>query len=152
MNRQQRDFALKLKQYIIDEPQRIWMDFFVKDVTKYRDFYRHDPKTLGELRALACDSVGCIAGTACFLATGDFYANLTLDDEHISFEERAAALLGISRYEADGLFFFHYEKLYYRDKYVVYKNKLNSLKPGTQEYASVVAAALQCCIDTNFEG
>lgn len=135
MNTQQRDFALQLKQHILMHSDKVYMNFFVKDINEC---------TPG-LEELSCGTVGCIAGTACFLADGEW--------EAYDSERRAIDLLGINYKEADALFFFPFANgNYIAQAYSEERQAIQGLAPGSRDYAKVVAQALQKCIDRNYQG
>lgn len=136
MNTEQRDFALRLKEYIYNHSDKVYMDSFVTDI--YEADKEGDPK-LGEL---TCGTVGCIAGTACFLADGKWCRGGS--------DDRAKELLGLRYAESYDLFYFPFRE----ETYPVYEKErkaITRLAPGSRAYARVVAEALQKCIDRNYK-
>lgn len=128
MNKTQEKFAYKLKAYILANPKKVLMNYFQLD-TKFVS-----PDLIGELD---CGTVGCIAGSAEFLANGVWTSNAPVD---------AVDLLGITLEEGEDLFYFPWHGPT-ATRYRRYAKQIKGLTPGTDAYAAVVAAALQHCID-----
>lgn len=128
MNKTQEKFAYKLNAYILANPKKVLMNYFQLD-TKFVS-----PNLIGELD---CGTVGCIAGSAEFLANGSWTSNAPVD---------ATVLLGITHEEGEDLFYFPWQ-LSNKTRYRRYAKQIKDLTPGTDAYAAVVAAALQHCIN-----
>lgn len=155
MTRAQTRFARRLVKYIIAEPKHVHMSYFAIDLERgWAASVRAsgNPNSifnaqLGEV----CGTAGCIAGSACLLQHGAAWREI-----HIEHSARVA--LGLTPGQASALFYFPFEKpagttraewALYRDE----RRALRSLTPGIQEYANVVADAVQKTIDAyGFKG
>ncbi len=153
MTKKQRDFCLKVKRAVLDEPRHLLMDQFVRgfkagEKTQFKNEYEASPK-------LECGTVGCIAGYACSIGTGKSLKQLlsARNSYTIDIPDKASGFMGLSVVEADLLFFFPFLNLgpdstIYEDE----RNLLRGTKPGSRAYARVVAKAIDKAIERNYTG
>lgn len=92
---------------------------------------------------VGCGTVCCIAGHA-IAARGGSVRGMGGMDRNSDIVKIAASLLGIAAKEANLLFYFH--KPYEGSPYYDLGLKLGVYRPGSMQYAEVVAQAIDLCI------
>lgn len=126
-----KQLMLQIREHVINNPRDISMDLW------------GEPKRL--MGIFPCGTVCCIAGHAIELSGG-------VVPKHASTPAVIARkLLGMNNQESEWLFHFHnilsksawLQNNPYRDLGI----KINMFKPGTKEYAAVVAEAIDRCIE-----
>lgn len=145
--------AKEVRARILAEPKRVYMGEWILKITKFiqrEQEENHIDYGYDSYAGLSCGTVGCIAGHTVLASlrpslvkTSDFCV-----------PDTAQALLGLSPYEAEGLFFFHedYFQVDGENHDSIYPEEqvaLKSLKPGTKKYAQVVARVIDKCIERN---
>ena len=141
--------ALEVKKRVLAEPKRVFMGSWFEKVTKAMQ------KDEGgdEYKYLSCTTIGCIAGHTLFAAlTPAMITEVLKDDSGTIIQDTAQGLLGLTKLNAEKLFFFmdastsSYEN---NIDYAAERTELAKFKPGTRDYARVVAKAIDKCIELN---
>jgi len=156
------DLMKRVKARVLAEPKTVIMNTWLENITEeVKKLNAKWVKEYGEVpyKALACGTVGCIAGHTVLEAVKPKEVNKILQES--STEKIARGLLGLSQYEAEALFLFFEAGQYFTcessGNYVeiddsIYADEREDLKnctPGTKKYAKVVARAIDKCIERN---
>ena len=146
------ELALEVKKRILAEPKKVCMLDWFRKVTKCLQQEDEDYKYL------SCSTVGCIAGHTLFAGLAPLVLKPLLEDQNnkCDVETTAAGLLNLDLLSAKKLFFFHDgDTIFHEGKYHDnddYQEEFETLakhKPGTREYARIVAKAIDKCIKLN---